>query len=164
MVEIGCGVGRVGKQLAPLCRKWIGCDVSPHMLALAAKRLADFQNVELQEITGYDLRPLANESADVVYSTVVFMHLEEWDRYSYVLEAHRLLRSGGRIYIDNVDLCSDEGWRAFEAARQFPPTARPPHITKHSTGPELTTYLRRAGFRDVRSRDAGEFVQAWGTK
>ncbi len=164
VVEIGCGVGRVGKQLAPLCRQWIGCDVSPHMLALTGQRVAQFSNVAVQEITGFDLRPLADESADVVYSTVVFMHLEEWDRFNYVLEAHRVLRPGGRIFIDNVNLCSDAGWQVFEIHRKLPPDQRPPHITKHSTAQELTTYLQRACFRKIQTRDAGEFVQAWGVK
>jgi SAM-dependent methyltransferase len=164
VVEIGCGLGRVGKQLAPICRKWIGCDVSPHMLALAASRLAGFGNVELHEITGFDLHPLADESADVVYSTVVFMHLEEWDRFSYVLEAHRVLRPGGRIFVDNVNLCSDEGWEVFEIHRRLPPDQRPPHITKHSTVSELKTYLERARFRDVHTRETGEWVQVWGVK
>jgi ubiquinone/menaquinone biosynthesis C-methylase UbiE len=92
IIEIGCRVGRVGKQIASLCRKWIGCDVSPHMLELATHRLEALNNVELHEITGFDLRPLADEVAGVVYSTVVFMHLEQWDRFNYVLEAHRVLR------------------------------------------------------------------------
>jgi ubiquinone/menaquinone biosynthesis C-methylase UbiE len=164
VVEIGCGVGRVGKQLAPICRKWIGCDVSPHMLALAATRLAEIRNIELHEISGFDLHPLPNECADVVYATVVFMHLEEWDRYGYVLEAHRLLRPGGRIFIDNVNLCSDDGWRVFEVHRQFPPEQRPPHITRHSTPAELKTYLARAGFRDIQLREAGEWIEVWGVK
>jgi glycosyltransferase involved in cell wall biosynthesis/ubiquinone/menaquinone biosynthesis C-methylase UbiE len=164
VVEIGCGVGRVGKQLAPICRKWIGCDVSPHMLALARTRLAGIDNFELHEISGFDLSPLPNESADVVYATVVFMHLEEWDRYSYVLEAHRVLRPGGRIFVDNVNLCSDDGWKVFEVHRQFAPDQRPPHITRHSTPAELKTYLERAGFRDIQSREAGEWIEVWGVK
>jgi hypothetical protein len=92
------------------------------------------------------------------------MHLEEWDRFNYVLEAYRVLRPGGRVFIDNVNLCSDEGWRVFEIHRQLPPQTRPPHITKHSTPQELTTFLQRAGFHDIRSREAGEFVQAWAVK
>lgn len=164
MVEIGCGVGRVGQQLAPLCRQWIGCDVSPHMLALAARRLKEFPNIELHEITGFDLGSLANALADVVYCTVVFMHLEEWDRYNYILEAYRVLRPGGRVFIDNVNLCSDLGWEVFETHRALLPAHRPPHITKHSTAAELTTYLERAGFLEVHSREVGEWVQAWARK
>jgi ubiquinone/menaquinone biosynthesis C-methylase UbiE len=164
VVEIGCGVGRVGKQIAPLCRKWIGCDVSPHMLKLAAERLKGLGNVELHEINGFDLQPLADGSVDVVYSTVVFMHLEEWDRFNYVSEAHRVLRPGGRIYVDNVNLCSDEGWQVFEAHRQIPSDLRPAHITKHSTMSELKTYLERARFTEIRSREVGQFIQVWGTK
>ena len=38
-LEIGCGVGRVGRVLAPLVREWIGCDVSPNMITLAGRRL-----------------------------------------------------------------------------------------------------------------------------
>src|SRR3989440_12121665 len=56
ILEIGCGIGRVGKLVAPLCRKWIGCDVASNMLALAAKRLRGLHNVELKEISGYDLK------------------------------------------------------------------------------------------------------------
>jgi len=164
VVEIGCGVGRVGKQLAAHCRKWIGCDVSPHMLELASQRLAELGNVELHEVTGFDLRPLRDGSADVVYSTVVFMHLEEWDRFNYILEAHRVLRPGGRIYVDNVNLCSDQGWQVFEIHRQLPPSQRPPHITKHSTLSELITYLERARFSDIRSREVEEWIQVWATK
>jgi ubiquinone/menaquinone biosynthesis C-methylase UbiE len=164
IIEIGCGVGRVGKQIAPLCRKWIGCDVSPHMLGLATQRLEALNNVELYEITGFDLRPLANEVADVVYSTVVFMHLEEWDRFNYILEGHRVLRPGGRIFVDNVNLCSDEGWQVFEVHRQIPHHLRAAHITKHSTLCELKTYFERARFTEIRSREVGEWIQIWGTK
>ena len=164
VIEIGCGVGRVGKQIAPFCRKWIGCDVSPHMLELAAQRLGDLGNVELREISGFDLRPLADGLADVVYSTVVFMHLEEWDRFNYILEAYRVLRPGGRIFVDNVNLCSDEGWRVFEIHRQIPPNLRPAHITKHSTVGELKTYFKRARFTEIRSREVGEWIQVWATK
>jgi ubiquinone/menaquinone biosynthesis C-methylase UbiE len=166
VLEIGCGVGRVGRQLAPLCAHWIGCDVSPNMIAIAKSWLEGFRNVELREITGYDLAPIADASIDVVYCTVVFMHLETWDRYNYVLEARRVLKPGGRLYVDNVDLCTDAGWAVFEAHRAFEPSKRPPHMSVCSTSQELQTYLQRAGFEHV-SVMAGagdEFVRAWGAK
>ena len=164
VLEIGCGVGRVGKVVAPLCRKWIGCDVASNMLSLAAQRLKDLSNVELVEISGYNLSGIADASVDVVYCTVVFMHLESWDRYNYVLEAFRVLRPSGRIYVDNINLCSDGGWRVFENHRAFSPSNRPPHMTQNSTPQEIETYLKRAGFDEVRMRTDDDWIRAWGTK
>lgn len=164
VLEIGCGVGRVGLHVAPLCRRWIGCDVSPHMLTFARERLRDLPNVELKEISGYHLQGVEDESCDAVYCTVVFMHLQTWDRYNYVREAARILRSGGRFYVDNVNLCSEGGWAVFEAHRAFAPDARPPHITECSTPQEIETYLQRAGFCDVQMQTEGVFLRAWGRK
>jgi len=163
-LEIGCGVGRVGKMLAPICRAWIGCDVAGNMLEHTRRRLAAFPNVTVVEISGYDLKPIPDQSVDVVYCTIVFMHLDEWDRYNYVLEAFRVLRPGGRMFIDNFSLCSDEGWAVFETHRQFAPDQRPSHISKSSTPQELETYLRRAGFVDVQGESQASIVRYWAIK
>ena len=164
ILEIGCGVGRVGMVLAPLCKRWIGCDVSSNMLKHAAKRLSKFKNIRLIEISGFDLKPVADASVDVVYCTVVFMHLEEWDRYNYVLEAYRVLRPGGRIFIDNFSLCTEEGWSVFETHRAINATQRPPHISKSSTPQEIETYLTKAGFKSVRVEQNKLWVYGWGIK
>jgi SAM-dependent methyltransferase len=164
VLEIGCGVGRVAKQLAPRCRKWIGCDVSPNMLELARERLREFSNIELVETSGHDLKPIVDLSVDLVYCTVVFMHLEQWDRYNLVQEAFRILRPGGKLFVDNANLCSDEGWAVFEQHRQYPPQQRPAHMTECSTPQELQEYLKRAGFTDIETDLGGVFVSVWGTK
>jgi len=164
ILEIGCGVGRVGAVLAPRCRKWIGCDVSASMLKHAATRLSQFDNVQLVEISGHDLVPIPNASADVVYCIVVFMHLDEWDRYHYVQEAYRVLKPGGRILINNVNLCSDDGWMFFEELCRMPPHKRPAYISKTSTPDELRTYLEHAGFQDINEREEHLWLTAWGRK
>lgn len=164
ILEIGCGIGRVGFVLAPRCRHWIGCDVSPNMLELAKQRMATCANASFVEVSGFDLQPIDDASVDLVYCTVVFMHLDEWDRYGYVLEAYRVLRPGGRVYVDNFNLCSNEGWEVFENHRHLYPRQRPPHVSKSSTPPEIETYLRRAGFRDVRIREDGVWVQGYAVK
>jgi SAM-dependent methyltransferase len=91
---------------------------------------------------------------------VVFMHLESWDRYNYVQEAFRVLRPKGRIYVDNINLCSEGGWNVFETHRAFSPKNRPPHMTQHSTPQEIDAYLRRAGFSDVRIRTDDDWIRA----
>ncbi len=164
VLEIGCGIGRVGGVIAPLCKQWIGCDVSTNMLQHAAERLKDYGNVRFVELSGYDLKPVADQSVDVVYCTVVFMHLDEWDRYHYVLEAHRVLRPGGRIYIDNFSLCGDEGWAVFERQRVGRPEERPAHISISSTPQEIETYLKRAGFQSVAVESHTLWARGWGRK
>jgi SAM-dependent methyltransferase len=149
VLEIGCGTGRVGAVLARKCGRWIGSDVSENMLRHAAGALEALPNVAFQRLNGFDLRSFANDSLDVVYCTGVFMHLDEWDRYRYVVEAFRILRPGGRVYYDNFNLLSEEGWALFLGACDLDPAARPDSISKSSTPDELRTYAERAGFEDI---------------
>lgn len=165
VLEIGCGVGRVGKGLSPLVRTWTGCDASGRMVALAAERLAPFPNARAIESSGHDLKVFGDASFDVVYATVVFMHLDEWDRYNYVREAFRVLRPNGRFWCDNMNLCTDGGWKIFEDLNAaYRPPERPAHISKSSTPQELEVFLTRAGFAEVRTRARDLWVDAWGRK
>ena len=91
-----------------------------------------------------------------------------------VLEAPRqddlveelLITRGGRFYCDNVDLASPAGWAVFEESRLgFKPNERPSQISKCSTKPEIETFLKRAGFADVRVDGRLDFwVYGWGSK
>jgi SAM-dependent methyltransferase len=149
VVEVGCGTGRVGAHLAPHCARWIGADVSRAMLEHAGRALADHANVEFRLLNGADLDVFDSGSADVLYSTGVFMHLDEWDRYRYVAEAFRVLRDGGRLYVDSMNLLGDEGWALFLQMAEYDPLNRPTRISKASTPEELRNYACRAGFGDV---------------
>lgn len=164
ILEIGAGVGRVGPALAPRCKEWIGADVSPRMVRHIQTRLAEFPNVRAVELSGFDLSPIADKSIDLVYCTVVFMHLDEWDRYNYVLEGMRVLKPGGRMIVDNVNLLSEKGWRMFEYLRALPPHSRPSNISKSSTPQELVEYFRRAGFTAIEQQTEDLWITVWGRK
>ena len=165
ILEIGCGIGRVGKVLAPQCARWIGTDISSGMLDCARQHLEGLVNIELVELQRVGLEPIADNSVDMVYCTVVFMHLLEWDRYRYVQEALRVLKPGGRCYFDNVDIISDHGWEVFQAGAAFPTDARPPHISMTSSGDELETYGRKVGLNNVQTRRwGGSWVTLTGIK
>ena len=41
VLELGCGVGRIGRELAGCCGHWHGVDISQSMLKVAAERLDD---------------------------------------------------------------------------------------------------------------------------
>jgi ubiquinone/menaquinone biosynthesis C-methylase UbiE len=159
VLEIGCGAGRVGRHLAPLCKQWIGCDVSSNMLRHAARALANASNVSLQPLNGYDLDGLPDRSVDLVYCNAVFMHLDEWDRFRYVKEAFRILRPGGRVFYNNFDLLSEQGWTIFEEMERLDPAMRRPHASKSSTPQELQRFAEKAGFVDI-TLDAGLLLVA----
>jgi SAM-dependent methyltransferase len=103
-------------------------------------------------LNGIDLDGVADASVDVVYCTGVFMHLDEWERYRYLAEAFRVLRPGGRLYVDNINLLSPDGWRIFAETARMDPFARPVNVSKTSTPEELSWFASQAGFADVRAR------------
>ncbi len=165
ILEIGCGVGRVGSILALRCRSWTGADISSNMLKHATARLTGLCNIKLVHLSGAGLAEIKDKSFNVVYSTNVFAHLDELDRWRYIEEGYRVLRPGGRIYVDNVDLEGDAGWSVFlsdyvRSKRE----EHPPYIPRPSTASELTTYLARAGFLAIGSHWIPPLVIAIGTK
>lgn len=164
IVDIGAGFGRVGEVIAPLCKRWIGTDVSENMIAVMKRRLASHKNVEAVATNGFDLSPIASASADMVYCTTVFMHLDEWERYNYIVEGFRILKPGGRMIVDNINLASDQGWNIFLEHTRIPPAQRPPSISKMSTPQEIAIYFSRAGFKRVNQAELGQMTITFGVK
>ena len=163
VLEIGCGVGRVGWALAGMCRSWIGTDISRNMLEHASKRLAGFDNVSFVELSKSGLQEIPTASVDLVYCTNMLPHLSETDRWRYVSEAQRVLRPGGVLYIDTVALDSQEGWAMLENNfRLRQAGSRPPYEPLPSTDEEFLCYFRRAGFVDVRVEREGSLLIAIG--
>ncbi len=164
VLEIGCGVGRIGKFLSSRCKEWIGCDISSEMIKHAKRNLSDCPNVSLFELKNSTLEMFGNETLDRVYCTAVFMHLDEWDRFKYVEEAYRVLKPGGSCYFDNINLAGDTGWSIFLDMASHDPALRPPNISKASTPEELKIYLNRAGFTDIKLYPGSHWLGAKGVK
>lgn len=165
ILEIGCGIARVGLPLSRECLHWFGADISSGMLRHAAKRLKERPNTTLVELATVGLQEFPADSMDLVYCTIVFMHLLEWDRYRYVQEAFRVLRPGGQCYVDNFSLDNETGWKIFSESYAYPVERRPAHISMSSSHEELQTYMTRAGFSEVRVHDlANGLIAATGRK
>ena len=159
ILEFGCGVARIGLEVVPRCRTWTGADVSANMLATAAERLRGVNNARLVKLQRVGLDQLESNSFDLAYSTNMLPHLDGMDRWRYVKDAFRVLRPGGRLFIDNVDLESVEGWGAFlHGAESLQESERPPYLPTPSTAAELTTYALRAGFGQVRAHKRSPLV------
>lgn len=158
VLEIGCGVGRIGRELAPLCRSWTGSDISKNMLTYAAERLAHLGNARLQQLQGDGLGEFAEGSFDLVYCTNMLAHLDEIDRWRYVQESFRVLRPGGRLFVDTIDIESNEGWEMFVRGPMLDLEARPSYMPRTSTAAELKNYANRAGFANVETHHRAPLV------
>lgn len=95
LVNIGCGIGRMDRYLAPKVGRLIGTDVSGEMVALASKRLNDLKNVEFVEGDGWTLKPLQDDLADIVISCNTFQHVLPQVAASYFKDVFRVLKPGG---------------------------------------------------------------------
>ena len=60
ILEIGAGVGREGAVLAPICREWIGADVSENMLGHLRRRLQNYDNIQTIVVSAHDLAPIVH--------------------------------------------------------------------------------------------------------
>jgi ubiquinone/menaquinone biosynthesis C-methylase UbiE len=114
VVEIGSGIGRLARALAPRVGRVFACDLSDEMLARGREYCAEYPNVEFVRIDG-DLSPISDEIADLVYSHIVFQHIPRRAFIArYVREAFRVLKPGG-IFRANVDGRSTQWFRRFLA-------------------------------------------------
>ena len=152
-MEIGCGVGEIGSEYSKHCKTWTGADISPNMLQFANKRLQNKENVDLKELTGCDLS-IFEDNSIFIHS---FTHLDEWDRYHYITEAYRVLKSKGRVYFDNFNLQSKKV-ENFIDHKKIPSHSRPAHISKSSTQNEFQAYFENSAFDTFKITSDGQWV------
>jgi SAM-dependent methyltransferase len=97
-VEVGCGAGRMTKQLAADFDRVFAVDVSEEMIDLAKSKVAS-ANVAFSLIDGIHL-PLPDGSVKGVFSTHVLQHLDSVEvGFQYFREFYRVLDMGGTLMI-----------------------------------------------------------------
>ena len=110
VLEIGCGIGRFVRALAPEVAAVTGIDVSPGMIAAARERCAGLANVRLDVSSGRDLSGFDGASFDLVLAVDVFPYLVQAGgevAARHIAEAGRLLRPGGTLAILNYSYRGD---------------------------------------------------------
>ena len=119
VLDLGCGIGRFVRALAPCVAYVTGLDLSPGMVAEARRRCAGLANVELRQSAGRDLAGIADASLDLVLAADVFPYLVEAGgdvAAIHVAEAARVLRPSGALLILNYSYRGDAGADRSEVA------------------------------------------------
>lgn len=119
VLEVGVGVGRLAKSIAPLCKHFTGVDISGRMIAIARERLAGLPNVHLLALDSSGLARFPANSFDKVYFQVVLIHLDREDVFHYLVETCRVLCPGGRAWFQFYNLLHPGGFREFRHAVDF---------------------------------------------
>lgn len=94
-LDVGCGIGRVLREIAPVFASIVGVDVSGEMVRQARARLADVGNARVVETTGADLRPIEDASIDFAYSALVVQHVPKPVFVLLLAEINRVIVHGG---------------------------------------------------------------------
>lgn len=165
VLEIGCGVARLGKVIAPRVKLWHGLDVSAQMVEIARERCRELDNVKLSVGNGRDLSGLPEDAFDKIYCHAVFIHMDKEDLYSYLCDARRVLKPGGLFYFDVWNLCDEVGWLRWQAERSLYPdrASRPVHRNQFSSPDELRAMLRHARLESVHCAETF-YIQTVATK
>jgi SAM-dependent methyltransferase len=169
VLELGCGIGRIGRELAPHVGFWHGVDISSNMLNQARERLEDFANVELTELHRAALGEFPDASFDKAYCIAVFIHMDKEDFFLYLRELYRVLKPGGRIFFDHWNLSSPIGWRRwFIEVQQYvnanPGLRKDVARNQFTTPEEVSLFLKHLGFERLGLWADSPWVQAVAAK
>ncbi|MGH8010368.1 MAG: class I SAM-dependent methyltransferase, partial [Candidatus Binatia bacterium] len=154
VLELGCGVARVGRELASFCGRWHGVDISENMLKVARLRTAHLPNVEFHLLSRTSLSMFPENYFDKAYSVAVFIHLDKEDLFLYLQELARVLRPGGMLYFETWNLAHEFGWKRwfFEVEQwagsdqnQRKNVAR----NQFCVPEEVRLYVRKAGLEEL---------------
>jgi ubiquinone/menaquinone biosynthesis C-methylase UbiE len=155
VLEIGCGIARIGREMAPHVGEWHGADISPNMLGHARERCHGLANVQFHELDPQaGLAALPQAAFDLVYATIVLMHLDKEDVFACLRQARRLLKPDGWAYFDTWNIEHPDVFRIWREAAKLG-DAKPRGRVQCSSPSEFRIYLEEAGL-DVVQLDKGE--------
>jgi ubiquinone/menaquinone biosynthesis C-methylase UbiE len=111
ILEIGCGIGRMTRELANIFGEVHATDVSAEMIKQARARLEGLSNVRLYETNGLDFAELPSGYFDLVFSAYVFQHVPSEDVIrANIMDAYRVLKPGGVLKFQTNSITSFDFW------------------------------------------------------
>jgi len=146
VLDLGCGIGRVARYVAPECSVLWAVDASQTMLDLMADRLSDLTNIRYAHCHDVTFPDVPSESVDLAYSLLVLQHLEREDAFLLLEELHRVLRPTGTVFLTYPNLLSETYLSGFVEYAHRGHSADPARARLY-TPEEVATLLPAAGFQ-----------------
>lgn len=142
IAEIGCGIGRLLKELNKSIPKCVGFDASSSMIK-EGKEYCKSTNIELIKVDGNGSLPYESNMFDYVFSFITFQHIPNTDTVlKYISEMYRLLKNSGTIKIQLLK--NDE----------FPDR----DLWSHHDPLKIQKHLLNLGMTSVEIQDCGRWI------
>jgi SAM-dependent methyltransferase len=107
ILEIGCGSGYGASLLSGISpNSYVGVDVMSDQIALAKQSGLAGCDFFVMDVT--NLSQLPDKSKDIIVDFGILHHVEDWGRA--LEECHRVLRGGGRIFLEEPSAAFLRGW------------------------------------------------------
>lgn len=145
LIDVGCGSGRLGHQLAGwLTGRYLGTDISPPLLHYATKACArpDWQ---FELIEGLEI-PADDGSADMVCYFSVLTHLRHEESYIYLEAARRVLKAGGILVFSYLEFEVASHWDVFDATMESVRHDGGLHVNQFMSRDLIEAWAPRLGF------------------
>jgi SAM-dependent methyltransferase len=110
LIDVGCGSGRLAHLLD--VSRYLGTDVVPDLINYT-RDLCGRQGWRFEVVQSIAI-PEESAVADMVCFFSVFTHLLHEDCYRYLLEAHRVLKPGGKVVFSFLEFRIRGHWAVFE--------------------------------------------------
>jgi ubiquinone/menaquinone biosynthesis C-methylase UbiE len=157
VLDLGCGIGRIAKHVAPHCAELVLADISPTMLEMAAERLAGLTNITVTTADVSSVPDVPDETIDLVYSILVLQHLEREDAFLMLRDIRRMLKPGGIAYLTFPNLLYDGYLSSFIQYAESGEVANKARA-RFYTPSEVERVTLAAGFGSVELREAPDIV------
>jgi SAM-dependent methyltransferase len=111
VLDIGCGIGRIERALAPHVGAITAIDISSGMIEEARRRCRDLPNVAFEQCNGRDLAGYRDHAFDLVLAIDSFPYLFAADpkiAARHLRDGARVLRPGGAVVILNFSYRSEK--------------------------------------------------------
>lgn len=106
VLEVGCGTGELSLAALPLVGpsgQVVGIDVEPAMIAQAERKAAAQTGPISFQVAPIEAIPFAEDSFDVVLSSLMMHHLHAGQQEAGLAEVYRVLKPNGRLLIVDLD-------------------------------------------------------------
>lgn len=155
LVDLGCGSGRLSSALyGKIDISYLGIDIVKALLDYAKSRAPSYSFLLHRHLS----IPQPDMSADMVSAFSLFTHLLQTETYTYLEEANRILKPGGKIVFSFLEFTEPSHWSVFVRSQKATRTYTAPHLNMFTERSAITAWARHLGLGVERFVSADEVI------